>query len=580
MSETLAAAVQPLDFVVAVWLGMPRDDVLRGLREGWVRPPPGTGRLVAFRRRSGAGRGRPVPTAYADRRAACGAGSLASTTRSTTPASIALWHEAGDDERRARRTRCAASSRRSLGLEAEPPAAIASRPHWFAPTARAASRRCGGLGRARRSALAKEHGEVRAALAHSLALGADRRDVAAGAVRSGRALPSLRSRHRRAPDVGRVDRGSRTARCVALVARRRGRRRRRAMAGASWTGRRARRARCCSRLRRRGPPGDLRPRRRRPRARRHHHRSHPRRCRRRRPPRARRATIFSKAATADDLLLGGAEGDDLAGGRGDDELEGGAGDDRLSGGTRRRRALRRIGPRPAARRRRRRSSTTSDAGTASTSSRTTAGSCVVDGVELAGSMAGEGAHWRSGDGALPLPSRGSGLGSHARDRVARGTARSRKCAIGGKGRSGSCSRDWTPDTSEETASPSPVADADVGDAAQEGSDDDDGEDAAASDARPRNLRPVAWAGSRCRRPPDSSNGVMSPRHCAGRGWPARHRCGDGQRREVPTAAAIAEALAGDADADDDGEVGARLPSMRRGRRGGDPTPSRRHRLPT
>jgi len=31
----------PLAFVVAVWLGMPREEILRGLGEGWIAVPPG-----------------------------------------------------------------------------------------------------------------------------------------------------------------------------------------------------------------------------------------------------------------------------------------------------------------------------------------------------------------------------------------------------------------------------------------------------------------------------------------------------------------------------------------------------------
>lgn len=32
----------PVAFVVAVWLGMPREEILRGLGEGWIAAPPGS----------------------------------------------------------------------------------------------------------------------------------------------------------------------------------------------------------------------------------------------------------------------------------------------------------------------------------------------------------------------------------------------------------------------------------------------------------------------------------------------------------------------------------------------------------
>ena len=37
-----AGAVPPVAFVVAAWLGMPRAELLRGLREGWIAAPPGS----------------------------------------------------------------------------------------------------------------------------------------------------------------------------------------------------------------------------------------------------------------------------------------------------------------------------------------------------------------------------------------------------------------------------------------------------------------------------------------------------------------------------------------------------------
>ena len=36
------AGTAPVAFVVAVWLGMPREEILRGLGEGWIAPPPGS----------------------------------------------------------------------------------------------------------------------------------------------------------------------------------------------------------------------------------------------------------------------------------------------------------------------------------------------------------------------------------------------------------------------------------------------------------------------------------------------------------------------------------------------------------
>ena len=36
------AGTPPVAFVVAVWLGMPREEILRGLGEGWIAPPPGS----------------------------------------------------------------------------------------------------------------------------------------------------------------------------------------------------------------------------------------------------------------------------------------------------------------------------------------------------------------------------------------------------------------------------------------------------------------------------------------------------------------------------------------------------------
>ena len=37
-----SAGTPPVAFVVAVWLGMPREEILRGLGEGWIAPPPGS----------------------------------------------------------------------------------------------------------------------------------------------------------------------------------------------------------------------------------------------------------------------------------------------------------------------------------------------------------------------------------------------------------------------------------------------------------------------------------------------------------------------------------------------------------
>jgi hypothetical protein len=40
---TQPAANPPIDYAVAIWLGMPDDEVVRGLAEGWIRRPPGAG---------------------------------------------------------------------------------------------------------------------------------------------------------------------------------------------------------------------------------------------------------------------------------------------------------------------------------------------------------------------------------------------------------------------------------------------------------------------------------------------------------------------------------------------------------
>jgi hypothetical protein len=41
IAENTASGAPPLAFAVAVWLGMPHDEIDHGLREGWVAPPPG-----------------------------------------------------------------------------------------------------------------------------------------------------------------------------------------------------------------------------------------------------------------------------------------------------------------------------------------------------------------------------------------------------------------------------------------------------------------------------------------------------------------------------------------------------------
>lgn len=41
--DDVGNANPPIDYAVAVWLGMPDDELVRGLREGWIRRPPGAG---------------------------------------------------------------------------------------------------------------------------------------------------------------------------------------------------------------------------------------------------------------------------------------------------------------------------------------------------------------------------------------------------------------------------------------------------------------------------------------------------------------------------------------------------------
>jgi hypothetical protein len=254
-----------------------------------------------------------------------------------------------------------------------------------------------------------------------------------------------------------------------------------------------------------------------------------------------------------DLLLGGDDGDDLDGGRGDDELEGGAGDDRLSGGM-------------------------GDDELAGGSGRDLlrggaghdvyhleiragvdvvdddGGSLRVDGVELAGSMAGDGARWRSGEGAYRFRLEGA-----PSDRTLVIASRE-----GGdiaevrhwrQGAFGIALAGLDADTSEATSNPSSLGNADGDDAAQEGSDVNVDASAGEGDAAPS---PTASEGLRWLGVPAPPGLVewsdvadaLAPGALAAPGTEAVL----GGEANAPTAAAIAEAMAGDFHADADGDV--------------------------
>ncbi len=550
MSETSQGPAQPLDFVVAMWMGMPRDEVLRGLREGWVRPPPGAGpQWLPFS--DGAGPdgspGSEAPAQAADVRRW-----LARLDDSLDAAGLdRLWREAGDDDsaRTAALRRFVADS---LGLDvAGGDDSIEAALVRADGTGRIASLR--GLGSEALAALAKEHGEVRAALAHHS------RWALTGAA-SLQALSDPTGRfHRFDPDTGELllsdawieDRSryaawrwSRDAVGVdareedgwRFVDRSQGEESEVLLPAsggavhqvifADEAGDHVQGGATTDRIH--GGAGDD-------------------------VLRGRGGRDLLEGGDGDDLLLGGAEGDDLAGGRGDDELEGGSGDDRLSGGSGddelsggSGRDLLRGGA----------GNDLYDLGRGEGIDvvEDDGGTLLVDGVELAGSMAGEGAHWRSGNGALRFRLQGP-----ASDRTlviaAREGSEIAEVRHWRQGAFGIVLAGLDDNTSEETSSPSLPANPDVGEAAQEGSDDNVGEDAAASDAPPSQPASGGLGWLEVPVPP----GLVEWRDVAealvpgAAGLPGTDAA-MGSDANVPTAAAIAEALAGDANADDDGEV--------------------------
>ncbi|HVF63184.1 MAG TPA: calcium-binding protein [Casimicrobiaceae bacterium] len=105
-----ATSNPPIEYAVAVWLGMPDDEIEAGLREGWIRKPPeslGTETATTLSATNLADRQEPVESVPDDARAF--ASRLESLLRrfdaSLTPeAFAAAWEQAGiDDARRARR---------------------------------------------------------------------------------------------------------------------------------------------------------------------------------------------------------------------------------------------------------------------------------------------------------------------------------------------------------------------------------------------------------------------------------------------------------------------------------------------
>lgn len=157
-----ANAVPPIDYAVAVRVGTPESELMRGLREGWIRRPPGTGEMMA----SGAS-----PGGSAEAPAAASPGRttlrrwLAQLDGSLDDAGFdAIWQEAGGDD--ASRARALAGFvAGSLGVAANEVDAVSVEAALGRCTGEARIRRLDGLGGAELEALARNDAGVRRALA-------------------------------------------------------------------------------------------------------------------------------------------------------------------------------------------------------------------------------------------------------------------------------------------------------------------------------------------------------------------------------------------------------------------------------